>query len=490
MGIIARQSIKNSLTTYIGVVFSAVNTVYLVPRVFEKHPEEEWGLFQYIIGLVLILAPFSQMATPAIIIKYFPFFKNDNKTGFLFSLLIVAFAGLILISSVYYFFGAYIFSGGEYDNLFLENKYYVIPLLIFTVFFEVLSSYSRSLLKSTLPTLLKEFLLRFWLFLLLIAYNFDLIDFQGFLNLYVIIYVIRVLALVAYLIYEKELNFSFKRMKFTNPRRKELLNYGLFAVLSGSAGMLVNKIDVLMIKDFVGLKELAFYSIPFFIGSLIQIPGRSVLSIAVPIIARSWESNDIKTIKLIYSKTSINMIILGSFIFMGVWLNIDNVLFFLGDSFGSYKAKYVFLFIALSKLFDVSTGANGSIIITSNYYRADIFFQFGLIIVGVICNLIFIPIYGIIGAALATMISIIIYNAAKLIFVLLKIKIQPFSNKTLLSIGVSLFCFGLFYFIPHLKNHYVDAILRSIAFSLIYFVLVLRFKLSEDINKIFNKYYT
>ena len=39
MGIIKTQSIKNSLSLYIGVVIGAINTILVFPFVFEENPE-------------------------------------------------------------------------------------------------------------------------------------------------------------------------------------------------------------------------------------------------------------------------------------------------------------------------------------------------------------------------------------------------------------------------------------------------------------------
>jgi len=69
----------------------------------------------------------------------------------------------------------------------------------------------------------------------------------------------------------------------------------------------------------------------------------------------------------------------------------------------------VFLYIALGRLFDMSTGLNGTITITSNKYRYDLIFTLFLIVLTLFTNYFFIKVagMGMDGAAFATMITMI-----------------------------------------------------------------------------------
>jgi hypothetical protein len=91
----------------------------------------------------------------------------------------------------------------------------------------------------------------------------------------------------------------------------------------------------------------------------------------------------------------------------------------------------VVFMIGLSKYFDLILGNNNAIIFNTKYYRAVFFFRcyFG-VLVGL--NMIFIPIYGILGSAFATLLSITLYSLAKLMFVV-KGSLFPFTKQTLYS---------------------------------------------------------
>ena len=61
---------------------------------------------------------------------------------------------------------------------------------------------------------------------------------------------------------------------------------------------------------------LDFYSVAFFIGNAIRVPAKSVAAISVPLLAKAWEDQDFKQINELYSKSSINQLIIGGVFFL------------------------------------------------------------------------------------------------------------------------------------------------------------------------------
>ncbi len=88
MGIMVKQSIKNTIYSYIGILLGAVYTIFLVPKVF-SHAPEELGLIQLINSYVLMFMPFALMGFPNIIIKYWPEYREKQGPKLTFFLIIV-----------------------------------------------------------------------------------------------------------------------------------------------------------------------------------------------------------------------------------------------------------------------------------------------------------------------------------------------------------------------------------------------------------------
>jgi O-antigen/teichoic acid export membrane protein len=149
---------------------------------------------------------------------------------------------------------------------------------------------------------------------------------------------------------------------------------------------------------------------------------------------------------------------------------------------------FVVIIIGLAKLYDNLMGNNNAIIFNSDYYRIVLFFGLLLAVLAIVFNMILIPIYGIDGSALATFLAIVIYNTVKLVFVKMKLKMQPFSFatlKVLILLSVLTFCF---YFVDFSFHPIINIILKSVLLSLFYLFTVYKFKFSEEINTQLKKY--
>jgi O-antigen/teichoic acid export membrane protein len=232
------------------------------------------------------------------------------------------------------------------------------------------------------------------------------------------------------------------------------------------------------------LKQVAYYTVAFFIGNAIIIPSKSITAISVPLIAKAWEKQDLDEIQIIYSKSSINQLIIGGVFFLCIWLNIDQVFLLLPEKFSA--GKWVVFYIGLSQLFNMASGLNGQIILNSKYYRYDLFTSVFLVFVTITTNFFLILNYGINGAAMATAISILLFNLIRLILIKVKMNMHPFSLQTFYTI---LLLFGLYFllnFLPNSSCSFLDIIWKSLVAFIIFIPTVFYLNLSEDINKVIN----
>jgi O-antigen/teichoic acid export membrane protein len=150
-----------------------------------------------------------------------------------------------------------------------------------------------------------------------------------------------------------------------------------------------------------------------------------------------------------------------------------------------FKAgKYVIFFIGLAKVFDALTGINAIILGNSKFYYYTLFFIFFLAIIAFAVNLYLIPIWGIVGSALATFISIAAYNLILVVFVKWKIGVQPFTKDTLTAILLLGLAYSCSLIIPVLPDPIIDIMIRSLAISTVFVFTIYRFKVSDDINNV------
>mgnify|MGYP002039463709 CR=1 FL=1 len=495
MGVVINQSLKSTFSYYFGMLIGAVNTIILYPLIFSENPQY-LGLIQILIAYSIILSTFTNLSLPSIIIRYFPIVKQKGQLFFFSG--IISLIGFIIFCLVFYFF-LYDFIGDIGDaNLLLDYSYYIIPLVFFISFSDVLNAISRSYLDSSTPIFLNEVFLKIYSLITLLAYWNDYVDFNLFLKLYFAGYLLKFTILLFVQLYNNRLHFKFN---ISDLEIRKMLKFGSFVILGSTSALLISKLDMLMLGSYIGLENVAYYTIAFYIGNAIMIPARSINSIATPLVADAWKNNNTELIKNIYYKSSLNQLILGGFFFLCIWLNIDDIMSILHNISPKFSGgRYVVLFIALARIVHLISGVNSAIIINSRFYKFDLLSNIPFLIFIIITNHILIPsdfeimgisISGINGAAFATFISTFLFISIKIIFVFFKFKIHPFSINTLKTIILLLFVYLTLSDFDMYFNSYFNIILKSSIGLLIFISLVYVMKISEDINNLillfFNK---
>ncbi|MEC8883264.1 MAG: polysaccharide biosynthesis C-terminal domain-containing protein, partial [Bacteroidota bacterium] len=152
------------------------------------------------------------------------------------------------------------------------------------------------------------------------------------------------------------------------------------------------------------------------------------------------------------------------------------------------KGLYVVLLIALAKLIDNVMGNNNAILYNSDYYRLVLVLGIVLVVIAVVLNLIFIPILGISGAAIATFVASVVYALSKIYVVQKKFKMHPFTTESLYLTMVLIFLGVGFYFWDFKWNPILAIGGKSVILGLIYLILIYRLKISTEINHWINTY--
>ena len=92
--------------------------------------------------------------------------------------------------------------------------------------------------------------------------------------------------------------------------------------------------------------------------------------------------------------------------------------------------------------------------------------------------------YGIEGSAFATLLTVMIYNTIKLIYVVRKMNLYPFTIRTLYSLGVLMVCFLLFYFWDFPFHPIVNIGFKSVLITVFYVFVNYKLAISEEFNAV------
>ncbi len=487
MGVIIRQSIKNTIISYVGIGLGFVSTILLFPRILLA---DQYGLTRLLISLSVVCSQFAHMGINNVVIRFFPYFQHSerSRSRFLSLILLIPLGGFLLFSLLYLLFDdLFVFYFNDRSTLFADYYLYLIPLVFATLFFEVINNYVRALQDSVTGSFLNEVLMRVLIILLLIIYDFGWISFTIFMISFVSIYCIQPFYLLAYLYRRGELSLAFpilnKRSKFL----KGMGVYGAYSLLGGLATLLVGNIDIIMLGAMTNLDDTAVYAIAFYVGSVIAVPQRSIVKIASPVLADLIKQKQFSQVQSLYERTSLNQLIGGILLYIGIWANMHNLMFLLPEEY--HGAQWVIIIIGAAKLFNMATGINGSIILNSKYYRFDLYTNILLIVLTITTNYFLIQLWGMLGAATATAISIFIYNFVKFVYVWIKLDMQPFRWNALAVILIAAACLGIAFQIPYLYNFMIDLVVRSSVITLIFTGAILLFNLSDDVENLLKEGY-
>ena len=130
----------------------------------------------------------------------------------------------------------------------------------------------------------------------------------------------------------------------------------------------------------------------------------------------------------------------------------------------------------------MSTGVNMEVIATSERYKMNTYFNVSLVLLTIIFNVWLINVFGLTGAALASVLSVLIINSMRWYYLKRKFGFQPFDGAfgkaflfgAIALIGVSFLSFDV--------SPLISAGIQFIIISLVYWFVVIRFSFSDDIN--------
>ena len=312
MGIVLKQSLKNTIITFIGFAIGAINILFLYTKIL---PEEYFGLVGVILATAAILMPLMAFGVHNTMVKYYSNQQEDKKDAFLTLMLLCPLIALVPLA-----FFTWVF----YDELgvFLAQKNTIVKDYIWHIFlvgfasayFEVFYAWCRVHLKTVFGNFLKEIFVRLCVAILLGLYYYEIINLDIFFKGLVAVYLLRtfILKIYAYTLRKLRLDFSFPI------ETKAILSYSLLIILGGSAALVLIEIDKVMINQFVAIENVAYYSVAVFIATVIIVPSRAMHTITYPLSAELLNAKKYKELGQLYTKTSLTLFIASGILFLSL----------------------------------------------------------------------------------------------------------------------------------------------------------------------------
>ncbi len=241
-----------------------------------------------------------------------------------------------------------------------------------------------------------------------------------------------------------------------------------------------------MIEHYLPIENVAVYGIAVYIATVISVPQKAMHQIVHPLTASMLNEKDKTGLADIYKRSSLTLLVISAIIFVLIIVNLNQLYALIPKEY--QISTVIVLLISLVKLYDNMLGNNNSILFNSDYYRLVLLVGVILAVLAFIFNLLLIPIYGILGAALATFLAFFIYNTSKILIVINKFKMHPFTLNTVYILLFTGVLTAGFYYWEFPFHPIINIILKSILVTFIYVGVMVKFEFSRDVNELLFKY--
>lgn len=481
MGIVASQSFKNIISTYLGFFIGAINTLFLYTEFLSN---EYYGMVGYMLSLAYVIMPLMAFGVHNTLVKFYSSFKTRvSLNSFLTLMLLLPMAIIIpLILVTYTSYDVFANFLSQKNEIIKEYLWHTICIAIGLAYFEVFFAWAKVQMQTVFGNFMKEVFHRVGTMVLLFLLYFKIVDVEQFMMGLVAIYALRALVMMFYAFSIKFPVITFKKTNNIG----DILKYSFLIIIAGSIATVLLDVDKVMLGYYIDIEQIAYYNVAIFIATVIAVPQRSMHQILMPLSAKYLNDKDFEALEDLYKRSSLNLFVVGGLIFLLIILNINQLYYIIPEEFSG--GLFVVFVISISKLYDTVLGSNNAILFNSNYYRVVLVLGIVLVVLMVLLNMVFIPWLGINGAGVATFIAVFTYNTIKLYFVYSKFKIFPFTRYTLKIGGLLLGCILFFYFWEFPFNPIINIALKSTLITVIYVFVVYKFNFSEDITLQIKKY--
>lgn len=425
------------ISKFIGYILGfAIN--FIMARYYGAEIMGQYTLINTYIQMILI---FTIFGLDNGMVKYVARYnsKNDEKTVYkvikiaLTYTIILSLIGTI-ITFVFRKYIGLIFNDNILANSLVIGSFLIIPRTINRLFGGIYRGF-KQIKYYILAKQVYTKLIRIVLLIIFIFFNIDT------LNNVIITLLISSLFISIFLFYQfKNFDINLKKIifdifNFNNNNKKirnQLLSYSSTMILISFMSVILSRTDRVMIGIFSSSSSVGIYNIAATVGGLATFLLSSSNMAFAPIISELYTQDKVSILNDLYSTITKWIVMFTLPIIVTIIIFPETILSVFGAEY--IDAKYVLILIALGHMINAFVGANGLILNMSGHERFELYNNIMMSVINIILNLILIPRFGILGAAIATCLSITTINILKVIEVKKYLNIFPYNKEFLITL--------------------------------------------------------
>lgn len=272
----------------------------------------------------------------------------------------------------------------------------------------------------------------------------------------------------------------FSRNTDTTSHHFELLSFSAPLVVSTAMTFIFSDVDTFMLGYFATTGSVGVYNTVYPLASLLVVPMSSFGFIVMPVVSGLHENSEYATMRNLYQIAS-KWIFLASFpVFAIIVIFPTHVI---GLTFGPayVGGSLALVVLAIAFFTHAVAGPNINLLTSIGRTRLIMYDDTFVALVNIVLNLVLIPKYSFLGAAIATAVSYILMNVLYTVQLYLGTGIQPLSPALVRTAAISTVTVGLLYGVQSLFVVTVPVFLGTVCvFGLVYGVVVARFAIERE----------
>lgn len=432
-----------STANYLGLFLSIIAGFFLFPKSLNI-----LGEIKYIETIGYFVFPFFLFGLAQGLVKFTPYFEKFHVpklhgTSLLISVGIFSlfFTGLVILNKI---------------NPFNKIVYYEFGLILGLILALIDLTKSVSIIynKVSFLIILEKVAPRLFLPILFYLNYTKVIPNNELLLLYVLCYAVLTFIMHFYVTKDSNTNFSLKYyFLFEKVSIKEFFEYCFFSFLGSFALLLINKIDSIIVPSYLSMSENGLYSILTTLTSIIFMHATGINAIYGVAISKLLLKKKIYLLSRLY-KNSTYHASFYSLIFIGIIIIALPYIKITLDPHNQFlNIETIIWILCLGAFSNVATGFNSEIIAYSKYFKFNLFIVAILLLLNLAIVIYFLKFteLGLLGVAISSTTSIVLYNIFKTYYVYIKYNILPFSKSYL-----QIICLNIIFFIVILNIPYQE----------------------------------
>lgn len=386
------------------------------------------GKYDFVRSTIMLLSGISLLGTNQAIIYYSGVLSSKNSFKSIKAVYVKMLSIIFCMSTFIYLL--FLSFSKEYVNEIFEKQeaYDLINISIQGLFFYSIALLNIDTIRALKKTLLSELFRNIFRYLPIFVFAivlYFLDQTEMIITWFVVGFILLffITGIAVYVIFDK---IKYLNNKTENISTKEIISTSYPMALSAISYFIMQSIDVIFLGIYNSFETIAYYSIAVKLSSVAALAIVSVNIVIAPKIAKIYKDNNFDKLRVLMKKATRLNVAVSIPILLCIIIFSTYLLSFFGSDYT--LAKNSLIILASSQLFNSISGPSAIFLnMTGRQKSLNIILIIALLI-NVTLNVILIPILGMIGAALSTAISLILWKTAASALVYSLDNIKTFLN--------------------------------------------------------------